>query len=200
MWRAFLSVVQKRAPHAIHVLDRFHIAQLLSKAVDTVRRQEVRALRARGRHAVLTHTRWILLKRPDNLTPHQRVRLRDLVKVNLRSVRAYMLKETLQRFWTYTSATWAGRFLDRWTTMAMRSKLEPFKVFARTLRKHRPLLLNWFRARNAFAAGATEGFNNEAQVTKRRAYGFRSYEHLEVALYHALGNLPEPPWLTHKFC
>jgi transposase len=199
MWKAFLSVVKKRASNAVHVLDRFHVAQLLSKAVDTVRRHEVRALRARGKHAVLTHTRWILLKRPDNLTTKQRVRLRDLVTVNLRSVRAYLLKETLQRFWKYRSPTWAGRFLDRWTTTAMRSKLAPFKAFARTLRTHRPLLLNWFRARHAFAAGATEGFNNKAQITKRRAYGFRTYEHLEIAFYHALGNLPEPQWSTHRF-
>jgi transposase len=57
----------------------------------------------------------------------------------------------------------------------------------------------WFRARGQFAAGATEGFNNKARITKRKAYGFRTYEHAEIALYHGLGNLPEPDWLTHKF-
>jgi transposase len=200
MWSAFLSVVKKRASSAVHVLDRFHVAQLLSKAVDTVRRQEVRALRERGQQAVLTKTRWLLLKRRENLTDHQHARLRDLVRINLRSVRAYLLKEHFNGFWTYLSPWWAGRFLDRWTTQAMRSRLPPFKTFATTLRKHRELLLNWFRARGAFAHGATEGFNNKARITTRKAYGFRTYEHAETALYHALGDLPEPPWLTHRFC
>lgn len=200
MWKAFLGVVRKRCSIVIHVLDRFHVAQLLSKAVDTVRRDEMRGLRAAGRHVVLTKTRWLLLKRPKNLTRKERVRLRDLVTVNLRAVRAYLLKEQFQHFWTYTSVAGGRRFLARWTTMAMRSRLPPFKKFAKTLRQHQRELLNWFLARGRFAAGATEGFNNKARVTTRKAYGFRTYEHAEIALYHALGDLPEPLWLTHRFC
>jgi transposase len=199
MWKAFLGVVRKRCSLVLHVLDRFHVAQLLSKAVDTVRRDEVRGLRASGRHAVLTKTRWLLLKRPKNLRRGERGRLRELVQINLRSVRAYLLKEQFQHFWTYTSVAGARRFLARWTTMAMRSRLPPFKKFARTLREHQRELLNWFLARGRFAAGATEGFNNKARVTTRKAYGFRTYEHAEIALYHALGDLPEPDWLAHRF-
>jgi transposase len=70
---------------------------------------------------------------------------------------------------------------------------------ARTLRQHRTPLLNWFRARGKFAMGAVEGFNNKARVTTKMAYGFRTYEHAEIALFHRLGDLPEPPWLTHRF-
>ena len=144
MWKAFLKVVRQRCSAAIHVLDRFHIAQLLSKAIDTVRREEVRSLRAAGRPALLTKTRWVLLKRRENRTTRERGKLRQLVRLNLRSVRACLLAEQFQHFWTYVSPTWAGKFLDRWTTMVMRSRLTPFKVFARTLRSHRVLLLNWF--------------------------------------------------------
>ena len=200
MWKAFLGVVRKRCSRAVHVLDRFHVMQLLNKAVDTVRREEVRSLRVAGRPALLTKTRWLLLKRRENLTPEQDSRLRQLLKINLRSVRACLLKEQFLHFWTYHSGLRAERFLARWTTMAMRSRLEPFKKFARTLRKHRRELLAWFAARGRFAHGATEGFNNKARITTRKAYGFRSYEHAEIALYHALGNLPEPEWLTHRFC
>jgi len=82
----------------------------------------------------------------------------------------------------------------------MRSQLAPFKTFAKTVRQHQPEILNWLATRNLFAIGATEGFNNKARVTTRKAYGFRSYEHAEIALYHALGELPEPDWLTHRFC
>jgi transposase len=200
MWKAFLGVVRTRCASAIHVLDRFHVMQLLSKAIDTVRRQEVRSLRAAGRPALLTKTRWLLLKRRDNLTAEERGRLRALLRINLRSVRACLLKEHFQHFWTYHSDIWAGRFLDRWTTLAMRSRLAPFKTFALTLRQHRRELLNWFAARGLFAHGATEGFNNKARITTRKAYGFRSYEHAQIALYHALGDLPEPDWLAHRFC
>ena len=72
--------------------------------------------------------------------------------------------------------------------------------FAKTLRRHRPRLLNWFHARRStIAIGAAEGFNNKARITMKKAYGFRTYEHMEIALYHALGNLPVPPWLTRVF-
>ena len=201
MWRAFINVVRQRCSLVLHVLDRFHVAQLLSKAVDAVRRDEARAMRKSGKKVtLLTKTRWLLLKAKKNLTGKERLRLRDLVAINLRSVRAYLLKESFQHFWTYTTRGGGGRFLDRWTKMAMRSRLKPFKVFATTLRKHRHELLNWFSARGRFAAGATEGFNNKARVSTRKAYGFRTYEHAEICLYHALGDLPEPKWLTHRFC
>jgi transposase len=200
MWQAFLNVVRARCSTAIHVLDRFHVMQRMSKAVDTVRREEVRSLRATGRHVVLTKTRWLLLKRRENLRSDERSRLRQLLTLNLRSVRACLLKENFQHFWTYRSGLHARRFLDRWTTMAMRSRLAPFKTFATTLRNHRVELLNWFAARGLFAHGATEGFNNKARITTRKAYGFRSYEHAQIALYHALADLPEPDWLAHRFC
>ena len=199
MWKAFLTVVAIRCADALHVLDRFHVAQLLSKAIDETRRQEVRALRASGQKPVLTKTRWLLLKRPKNLTRGERGRLRDLVAINLRSVRAYLLKEQFDRFWKYRSILAATRFLESWTRMAMRSRIEPIKKFARTLREHRRELQNWFLARGKFAAGATEGFNNKARITTRKAYGFRTYDHARIALYHALGDLPTPPWLAHRF-
>jgi transposase len=205
MWKAFLNVVKKRCSIVLHVLDRFHVAQLMSKAIDQTRRDEVRALRASGQTPMLTKTRWLLLKRPKNLTHKERGRLRDLIavargKIRLRSVRAYLLSQEFRHFWSYTTAKGGRAFLKAWTRAAMRSGIEPLKKFARTLRAHERELLNWFHARGQFAAGATEGFNNKARVTTRKAYGFRSYEHAKIALYHALGALPEPPWLTHRFC
>jgi len=200
MWRAFINVVRKRCSDATHVLDRFHVAQLLSKAVDQVRRDEVRRLRADGRAPLLTKTRWILLKHSRNLRRKERGRLSELMKANLRTVRAYVMKEDFQHLWTYTTSAGAGRFLKRWTTMALRSRIPQFRTLATTLRRHQSELLNWFLARGSFAAGATEGFNNKARITTRMAYGFRTYLHAEIALYHRLGSLPEPDWLTHRFC
>jgi transposase len=199
MWKPYLKVVAKKAGRAIHVLDRFHIMSHLSKAIDEVRANEARAIKALGRVPILTHTRWLLLKRPENLTGKQEVRLAELLRHNLRSVRAYLLKEDFQFFWYYESAYWAGVFLDRWCTRCLRSRLEPIKKVARMLRTHRALLLNWFKAKGQVSAGAVEGFNGKAKVVTRRAFGFRTPEAVKIALYHNLGALPEPD-LTHRFC
>ena len=199
MWKPYLRVVAKKAGQAIHILDRFHIMSHLSKAIDEVRAQEARALKAQGRAPILTHTRWLLLKRPEHLTDPQEERLAELLRHNLKAVRAYLLKEDFQFFWQYVSPHWAGWFLDRWCTRTLRSRIAPMQKVARMLRAHRPLLLNWFRAKGALSSGAVEGFNNKARVTTRRAYGFRTFRAIEVALYHTLGALPEPE-TTHRFC
>ena len=198
MWRPYLMVIAKKAAGAIHVLDRFHIMAKMNKALDEVRAQESRALAAKGYEPVLKHTRWLLLKRPENLSEKQEPKLAELLRYNLRSVRAYLLKEDFQFFWDYVSPYWAEQFLHRWCTRTMRSKIEPMKKMARTLRAHRPLLLNWFRAKGAVSAGTVEGFNNKAKLTLRKSYGFRTYRAIEIALYHALGALPEPQ-VTHRF-
>lgn len=199
MWKPYLKVVAKKAASAVHVLDRFHIASHMSKAIDEVRAQEVRDLRAQGKKPVLSKMRWVFLKRPDHLTQGQHLALVDILRFNLRTIRAYLLREDFDFFWGYVSPTWAGRFLDRWCTRALRSRLEPMKKVARMLRAHRHLLLNWFRARGLISGGAVEGFNGKAKLITRRAFGFRTQRALEVALYHSLGRLPEPDF-THRFC
>lgn len=199
MWKAFLGTVAQRANAAIHVLDRFHVMKLCNEAIDAVRRAEARKLREAGDTVTLKHSRWVLLKRRVNLNYHQRGRLRELLAANLKTVRAYLLKEDLVHFWTYKSTRHAGRYLDDWIWAAVRSRLEPMVKFAYTLIDHRELLLNWFEARGVLALGAVEGMNNKARVTTKLAYGFRSYDHAEIALFHRLGKLPEPDWLAHRF-
>ena len=127
------------------------------------------------------------------------MKLHELLKYNLQSVPAYLLREDFQRFWQYRSPTWAIRFLREWCTRTMRSKLVPMKDVAKTLRRHHDLLLNWLEAQGAISAGIVEGFNNKAKLTTRKAYGFRSFTAAETALYHALAKLPESE-LTHRFC
>jgi len=198
MWRPYLDVVAERAHGALHVLDRFHIMKMLGEAIDQVRREEARRLKEDGYEPILKHSRWCFLKRPPNLTDRQTVTLKELLSYNLQTVRAYLCREEFQRFWEYRSAGWAGKFLDEWTSRVMRSRLEPMKKVARSLRSHRELLLNWFRAKGQLSAGIVEGFNNKAKLTLRKAYGFRTVEALEVALYHNLAALPEPEH-THSF-
>lgn len=198
LWKPYLKVIREHAGQAVHVLDRFHLMTHFSKALDEIRAQEARQLKRDGYEEVLKHSRWCLLKRRENLTLRQTVKLAELVKYNLRSVRAYLLKEDFQRFWEYVSPTWAARFLDEWTARTMRSQLEPLKKVARMLRAHQPLILNWFRARGTISAGVVEGFNNKAKLTTKKAYGFRTFHAIEIALYHQLADLPEPKF-AHRF-
>ena len=198
MWKPYLKVIAKKASQAVHVLDRFHIMQKMNKAIDEVRAGEARQMKADGYEPVLKHSRWCLLKRPENLTEKQTVKLSELLQYNLRSVRAHLLREDFQRFWEYVRPAWAGKFLDEWCTRTMRSKLEPMKKIARSLRNHRELILNWFRAKGTVSAGIVEGLNNKVKLTTRKSYGFRTYEAIKIALYHNLAALPEPEF-THRF-
>ena len=173
--------------------------QKMSKAIDKVRAAEARQLKEDGYEPILKGSRWLLLKRPENLTEKQSVKLGELLKYNLRSIRSHLMKEDFQQFWDYVSPAWAGKFLDGWCTRAMRSKIEPMKKVAQTLRNKRELILNWFRADGQLSSGVVEGFNNKLKLTTRKSYGFRTQEAYETALYHNLGALPEPEF-THEFC
>jgi transposase len=198
LWKPYLKVIARKAANATHVLDRFHIMAHMGKAIDEVRAQEVRELKAQGEEPVLTKTRWLLLKRPERLNERQTSRLSELLRHNLKTVRSYLLKEEFQRFWDYRSPAWARCFLDEWCAKTLRSQLEPMKRVARMLRNHRELILNWFRAQGQLSSGVVEGFNTKAKLTTRKAFGFRTSHALQIALYHTLGALPEPEF-THRF-
>ena len=198
MWKPYLRVIREKCSQALHILDRFHIVAKVNEAVDDVRSAEAKRMLRDGYEPVLTKSRWCLLKRPENLTVKQKLKLRDLVRYNLQSVRAYLLKEDFQQLWNYESTAWAAKFLDQWCRQVMRSKIEPMKKVAKTIRAHRELILNYFRARKEFSSGVVEGLNNKVKVTMRKSYGFRTFRVTELALYHSLGKLPEPE-LTHRF-
>jgi transposase len=177
MWKPYLRVIREKCSQALHILDRFHIVAKMNEALDDVRAAESRRMAQEGHEPLLKKSRWCVLKRKENLTPPQKFRLRDLLRYNLQTVRAYLLKEDFQQFWEYNSPTWAGMFLDFWCHQTMRSRIEPMTKIARRLRAHRELLLNYFRAKKEFSSGMVEGFNNKAKVTMRKSYGFRNLSH-----------------------
>lgn len=199
MWQAYLAVVRKNMSHAVQILDRFHLTALLNKAVDQVRRTEGNMLRSSTRGDRLKKTRWLLLKPRSRVRGKARERLDRVIWSKLRTARAWVLKEAFAHFWTYNHPRWAKAFLDGWITRALRSRLEPMRKVARTLRSHSTLILNWFEFKKEFSSAAVEGMNNKIRVVTRRSYGFRSYPVLKIALFHALGKLPEPT-LAHRFC
>lgn len=198
MWKPYLKVIRKKLPDALNILDRFHIVKKLNEAVNQVRIEETRRLKSEGYEPVLNNSKYCFLKREENLTEKQNEKLKDILQYNLKSVRAYLLKESFEAFWQYKSPYWAGQYLKKWCTRAMRSKLEPMKKFVKTLRRHEPLLMNWFKAKKAYSSGAVEGLNRKVNLVTRKSYGFRSYEVLRIALFHTMGNLPEQE-RTHSF-
>ena len=96
MWKPYLKVIAKKAGNALHILNRFHIMAYMSKAIDEVRAKETKELKEQGLEPVLTRSRWLLLKRPENLTEKQGSKLAELLKNNLRTVKSYLLKEEFQ--------------------------------------------------------------------------------------------------------
>lgn len=199
MWQPYLKVIGAKASQALHVVDRFHITMHLNQALDQVRRAESGRLRGCPLADRLKHMRWQLLRRGSRVRGHARSKLDALVASKLATARAWNLKESFQYIWHYKSYIWAGAFLDYWCSLAMRSRIEPMKRVARMLRNHEELLLNWFKAKGEISGGAVEGLNNKIRVVTRRSYGFRTYDAMEIALYHTLGRLPEPEF-THRFC
>ena len=200
MWRPYLIVIKERAVNALNILDRYHVAAKMNKAIDEVRAKETKRAKKNSSNdvEVLTNSRWCLLKNKNNLSEKQGIKLKDLLKVNLQTVRAYLLKEEFRHFWQYKSSTWAKKFLKSWCTKTMRSKIDPMKKIAKMLRRHEKLIMNWFEVKNSISLGAVEGLNNKLKASIRKSYGFRTFDALQVALYHRMGALPEPK-RTHRY-
>jgi transposase len=195
MWDPYIQVVRKNAPGATMVFDKFHIVRHLSEAVDQVRRDEIRE-KGKEHKELVKDTRYIWLKNPWNLTDKQASRLSALEKLNLKINRAYLLKESFRRFWSYKRRAWAKKFLDKWFWWATHSRLQPMRNFAWMLRRKEENILSYFKM--PISNGSVEGLNNKAKMISHRAYGFRSAKNYIRNLYHCMAGLPEPK-IMHKF-
>lgn len=187
MWAPYARLVREHAPNATILFDRFHIVKHLHEAVDAVRRELWRQLTSKQKVTV-KGTRWLLLKNPWNLNQDQNERLSTLVRWNTPLVRAWYLKEAFQLFWAYQQPWRAEQHLRKWMNSAMRSKLEPFKKFAKRLRSHLDGILPWTKIR--LSNGAVEGMNNKIKSISHRSFGFRTARNFIAAIYHSCARLP----------
>src|SRR6184192_165712 len=105
----------------------------------------------------------------------QRFRLRDLLRYNLKTVRAYLLKEAFQQLWDYNSPAWAGKLLDDWCRQVMRSRIQPMKNILNSLRSHCESLLNYLHAKQMLSSGVVEDRIDKAKVTLLKSSGFRTF-------------------------
>jgi len=162
------------------------VKQKLSEAIDTVRRQE-----AKARKELLKNTRYLWLKRPDNLTVKQLDWLDVLLLQPLDTVRAYELALKFDDFYELTDAAEAEEYLRRWVTEARGSELEPLAAFADTLEAHWAGVLRWHTTR--VSNGLLEGLNSLIQTAKRRARGYRSVRNYKTMIYLVVGKLKAGP-------
>ena len=190
MWQAFMTSAEKNVPEAEIVHDKFHISKYLNDAVDQVRRRENKDLRSEGDDR-LTGTRQLWLFNEENLDEDRHHELLTAMRNDLKTGRAWAIKENFRHFWTYIYAYSAEGFFDQWYSWAIRSRLEPIKKVARMLKRHLDGLLSYFRHR--ITNSITEGFNSRIQSIKSAARGFRSFTNYRLRVLFYCGKLKMMP-------
>jgi transposase len=186
MWPAYISATTACLPQADIVHDRFHVSKYLGKAVDTVRKQEHSCLSQAGT-SPLTGSKYAWLKTYADGRSAEAVSFRALNQLNLKTSRAWRIKETFTQFWSYHYTGSAKRFFDAWSNNAMRSRLEPIKKVVKMLRRHETGLLNYSRHRISNACA--EGFNSAIQLIKANARGFRNFTNYRARILFHCGKL-----------
>ena len=186
MWQAFMTSAREHAPDAEIVHDKFHISKYLGEAVDKVRRAENRALKKED-DETLKGSRQLWLYNIENLDADRRQQLDALREQDLKTARAWAIKENFRWFWEYTYAGNAKKFFSQWYGWARRSKLKPIKDVALTLKNHLDGLLSYFRHRVTNATA--EGFNSRIQSIKSAARGFRKFTNYRLRILFYCGKL-----------
>lgn len=113
MWQAFMTSTAKNVPEAKIVHDKFHISKYLGEAVDKVRRAAPRELNKDG-ESPLTGLRQFLLYNEENLDEDSFFEVLTIQRADLKTGRAWAIKENFRHVWTYATRYWGGRFFDRW--------------------------------------------------------------------------------------
>ena len=196
MSRAYIGAIEEHCPNAKLVLDRFHVVKALNDAVDEVRKEQWRLADADERKA-LKGLRWLLFKHSSNRSKEDTRILNALSKGNRRIHRAWVLKDEFEQFWEYKAPWAAERFLKRWMTTALKSRLDPIRDFVKTLKKHRHRILPFIGSRitNAIA----EGLNRIIKIVKNRASGFRSLPAFIDMIFLTVGDLDLPDQIPLRF-
>ena len=193
---AYMGAIKHHCPNATLVLDRFHVVKALNNAVDEVRKQQWREANADDRKA-LKGLRWLLYRHSSTRSKQNTETLKALEKANNRIYRAWRLKDEFEQFWEYKAPWAAERFLNSWTTSALRSRLKPLRTFVKTLRQHFFGVLAFIESRitNAIA----EGLNRIVQIVKNRASGFRTLDAFSDMIFLTVGDVDIPAQIPARF-
>ena len=186
MWDPFMASSREHAPQADQVHDKFHVAKYLGKAVDDVRKKELRQM-SESESMLLKGTKYLWLTQPANWDDVQRATFRAIKDEGLKVARAWAIKEAFTAFWDYVYERPAEMFFGRWYFWATHSRLKPVIDVAKTLKRHLPGLLTYVRHRITNAV--TEGLNSKIQSLKANARGFRNFENYRVSILFHCGKL-----------
>lgn len=189
MSETYIGAIKDHCPNAKLVLDRFHIAKALNTAMDEVRKEEWRKATGAERKA-LKGLRWLLFRHASNRSKKDTRILNLLKKGNTRIHRAWILKDEFNHFWDYNSEWAAKRFLKRWSTTALKSRLEPIRKFVNTIRTHKENIITFIGSRLTNAVA--EGLNRIIKIIKNRASGFRNVQAFIDLIYLNVGDLDIP--------
>jgi len=188
MWPAYMNALRRHAWHAFIVHDRFHVSKHLTDAIDSVRKQEHRELKA-GSDESLENARWTLLKRDHSEEEAQA--FAALERKGLKVAKAWNLRELFDRFWKFKCVHAAERFVRKWADLAGESGLEPMIKAAKMLENHLEGLLGY--CKHPITNAGAEGFNSKIQAVKSNARGFRSFEKFRIAILFYCGKLDMIP-------
>ncbi len=188
MWPAYIKATLENIPDADRKIafDKFHVAKYLGEAVDKVRKQEHKALMCEGWED-LKGSKYDWLTNPGNLSRKRQRSFKLLRESTLKTARAWAIKDLAMRLWNYVSRTWAEKRWKQWLSWAFRSRLEPVRKVARTIKEHLWGILNAIilKANN----GASESINSRIKTIKIRSRGFRNKARYKNAIYFHLGGL-----------
>lgn len=192
MWAPFIKAVRDNIKGSEEKIafDKFHVAQHLGNAVDKVRKSEHKDLKSHGRDD-LVKSKYKWLRNPNNMSAEQWKDFAVLRKSNLKTARAWAIKELAMDLWGYKVRGWAEKGWLAWYGWAIRSKLDPIKRVAKMIKNHLWGIINAIvlNANN----GHAESMNSKVQKIKRMACGFRCKERFKNALYFHLGDLELAP-------
>ena len=188
MWEPYLQATLEAVPLASSkiVFDRFHIMQHMTKAVDSVRRAEHNALSTAGDDR-LKGTKYLWTTSKENVPPKRRSEFHALRGTDLKTSRAWAIKEHLRHLWSYSVEGWARRFFSEWNGWAMRCRLEPVKKVARMVKRRLDNVITYCRHR--ITNGVAEGLNSKIMAIKRRAGGYRNVANFKTVIYFYCGGL-----------
>jgi transposase len=197
MWPAFINACRANVPGAEDkmVFDRFHIMRHVLDAVDKVRKQEHKA-RMKAGDDTLARSKYLWLTNPENMKEPSKERFDELRTMELKTGRAWAIKESLRQLWSYRTTGWATRFWQRWYFWATHSRLAPIVAAAKLIARHLPNVLTYFKHRITNAVA--EGLNSKIATVQKRACGYRNPDHFKIAVYFHCGGLNlYPAAVTH---
>ena len=178
---AFIKGIEENFPRAEITFDKFHIMKILNKAVDEVRKAEVRE------RNILRGQKYLFLKNRETLSEAQKEILEaieSMPQLNLKTIRAYHIRENFQGIYKETTREEFEEALKKWYFWATHSRIDPIKQAAKTIKRHWTGVIRWFDSK--VSNGILEGLNSLIQAAKAKARGYKTFKNIKIIIYPEL--------------